>query len=50
MGGWNAKVRSQKTLGITRKVGPLAQNKARQRLTELRECTGHSKHPLSITQ
>ena len=49
-GGWNAKVRSQETLGITCKVGPEVQNKAGQRLTELRERTGHSKHPLSITQ
>ena len=50
MGGWNAKVRRQETLGITRKAGPLVQNKAGQRLTELRKCTDHSKHPLSITQ
>ena len=49
-GGWNAKVRSQETLGITCKVGPEVQNKAGQRLTELRERTGHGKHPLSITQ
>ena len=48
-GGWNAKVRSQETLGITCKVGPEVQNKAGQRLTELRERTGHGKHPLSIT-
>ena len=49
---WNAKVGSQEIPGLTDKFGLGVQNEAGQRLTELfpRECTGHSKHPLSTTQ
>ena len=49
---WNAKVGSQELPGITGKFGLGVQNKAGQRLTEFlpRDCTGHSKHPLSTTQ
>ena len=47
---WNAKVGSQETPGVTDKFG-LGVQKAGHRLTVLsRECTGHSKHPLPITQ
>ena len=47
MGGWNAKVGSQETLGVTGKFGLGVQNEAGQRLTVLpREHSGHSKHPL----
>ena len=48
---WNEKVRSQETTGVTGKFGLGVQNEAGQRLTVLlRECTGHSKHPLPKTQ
>ena len=52
IGDWNAKLGSQETPGVTGKFGLGIQNEARQRLIEflLRECTGHSKHPLSTTQ
>ena len=51
MGGWNAKVGSQETLGVTGKFGLGVQNEAGQRLRVLsRERTGHSKHPLPTTQ
>ena len=51
IGDWNAKVGSQETPGVTGKVGLGVQNEAGQRLRVLpRECTGHIKHPLSITQ
>ena len=48
---WNAKVGSQETPGVTGKLGLGMWNEAGQRLTVLsRKCTGHSKHPLPITQ
>ena len=49
---WNAKVGSQEILGVTGKFGLGVQSEAGQRLTRVlpTECTGHSKHPLSITQ
>ena len=51
IGGWNAKVGSQETPGVTGKFGLGVQNEAGQRLIVLpRECTGHSKHPLPTTQ
>ena len=51
IGDWNAKVGSQEIPGITGKFGLGEQNEAGQRLTVLpRECTGHSKHPLSTRQ
>ena len=51
IGDWNAKVGSQETPGVTGKIDLGVQNKAGQQLTVLpRECTGHSKHPLSTTQ
>ena len=51
IGDWNAKVGSQDTPGVTGKFGLGVQNEAGQRLTVmLRERTGHSKHPLPITQ
>ena len=51
IGDWNAKVGSQETPGVTGKFGLGIWNEAGQRLTVLpRKCTGHSKHPLPITQ
>ena len=52
IGDWNAKVGSQETPGVTVKFGLGVWNEARQRLTRVlpREGTGHSKHPLPITQ
>ena len=51
IGDWNAKVGSQEIPGVTGKFGHGVQNEAGQRLTLLpRECSGHSKHSLSITQ
>ena len=52
IGVWNAKLGSQETPGVTGKFGLGIQNEAGQRLIEflLRECTGHSKHPLPTTQ
>ena len=51
IGDWNAKIGSQEIPGVTGKFGLGVQNKAGQRLTVLpRECTGHSKYPLSTTQ
>ena len=47
--GWNAKVGSQETPGVTGKFGLGVQNEAGQRLTEF-VCTGHSKYPLPTTQ
>ena len=44
---WNAKVGSQEIPGVTSKFGLGVQNEAGQKL---RECTGHSKHPLPTTQ
>ena len=43
---WNAKGGSQETPGVTDKFGLGVQNEA----VLLREHTGHSKHPLQITQ
>ena len=46
-GGWNAKVGSQETPGVTGKFALGVQNVVGQRLIVLpRERTGHSKHPL----
>ena len=52
IGGWNAKVGSQETPGVTSKFGLGVQNEAGQRLIRVlpRKCTGHSKHPLPTTQ
>ena len=51
IGDWNAKVKSQETPGVTGKFGLGVHNEAGQRLTVFpREPTGHSKHPLPITQ
>ena len=51
IGEWNAKVGSQEISGVIGKFGLGIQNEAGQRLTVLpRECTGHSKYPLSTTQ
>ena len=51
MGGWNAKVGSQETLGVTGKFGLGVQNEVRQSNRVVpREHTGHSKHPLSTAQ
>ena len=55
IGGWNAKVGSQETPGVTGKFDLGVQNEAGQRLKEfcqentLWEHTGHSKHPLPTT-
>ena len=51
IGDWNAKVGSQEIPGVTGKFGLGVQNEEGQRLIVLpREGTGHSKHPLPITQ
>ena len=52
IGDWNAKVGSQEIPGVTGKFGLGVQNEAGRRLNRVlpRECTGHSKHPLSTTQ
>ena len=51
IGDQNTRVGSQATPGITGKFGLGVQNETGQRLTILlRECTGHSKHPLPATQ
>ena len=51
IGDWNAKVESQEIPGVTGKFGLGVQNEEGQRLIVLpREGTGHSKHPLPITQ
>ena len=50
IGDWNAKVGSQETLGVTGKFGLGIRNEAGQRLIELPERTGHSKHPFPTTQ
>ena len=48
---WNAKVGSQETPRVTGKFGLGVWNEAGQRLKILsREHTGHSKHPLPVTQ
>ena len=49
--GWNAKVGSQETPGVTGRFGLGMQNEAGQRLKEFcQKFTGHSKHPLPTTQ
>ena len=51
IGGWNAKVGSQETPGVTSKFGLGIQKEAGQRIGVLpRERTGYSKHPLPTTQ
>ena len=51
IGGWNTKVGSQETPGITGKFGLGVQYEAGWRLIVLpRGRTGHSKHPLPTTQ
>ena len=53
IGDWNAKVERQETPGVTGKFGLGVQNEVEQRLfnrVQLREHTGHSKHPLPTTQ
>ena len=51
IGAWNAKAGRQEIPAVTGKFVLGIQNEAGQRLTVLpRECTGHSKHPLPITQ
>ena len=51
IGDWNVKVGSQEIPGVTGKFGLGVQNEEGQRLIVLpREGTGHSKHPLPITQ
>ena len=49
---WNVKVGSQEIPGVTSKFGFRVQNETGKRLTEFckRECSGHSKHSLPITQ
>ena len=51
-GNWNAKLGSQDITGVTGKFGLGVKNEAGQKLTIFlpRECTGHSKHPLPMTQ
>ena len=50
--GWNAKVGSQETPGVTGKFGLGIRNEAGQKTNRVlpRKCTGHSKHPLPTTQ
>ena len=52
IGDRNAKVGTQETPGVTGKFGLGIWNETGQRLRRVlpRECTGHSKHPLSTTQ
>ena len=51
VGDWNAKVGSQETPGVTGKFGLEVRNEAGENNRVLpRECSGHSKHSLSITQ
>ena len=51
IGDWNEKGGTQETSGVTGKFGLGVWNKAGQRLRVLpRQRTGHSKHPLPITQ
>ena len=51
MGDWNAKVGSQEIPGVTGKFG-LGTEGSRAKANRVlpRKCTGHSKHPLPITQ
>ena len=52
IGDWNAKLGSQETPGVTGKFGLGVRNEGRAKANRvlLRECTGHSKHPLPATQ
>ena len=52
IGDWNAKVGSQEIPGITDKfgLGVTEQSRAKANRILLRECIGHSKHPLPATQ
>ena len=52
MGDWNAKVGSQVIPGVTGKFDFEIQNEAGKTANSilLRECTGHSKHPLPTTE
>ena len=51
IGDWNAKVGSQKILGVIGKFGLGVQNEAGKANRVLpRECTGHSKHPFPTTR
>ena len=51
IGDWNAKVGCQEIPGVTGEFGLGVRNEAGQRLTVLlRECTYHSKHPLTTIQ
>ena len=51
IGDWNAKVGSQEISGLTGKFGHGVQKSRAQANRDLpREHTGHSKHPLPITQ
>ena len=50
IGDWNAKVGSQETPGVTDKFVLGVQNEAGKTTVLPRERTGHSKHPLPITQ
>ena len=51
IGDWSTKVGSQEIPGVMGKFGLGVQNEAGQRVIVLpRECTGHSKHPLSTTR
>ena len=49
IGGWNAKVRSQETPGVTGRFGLECRMKQGKEILP-RKCTGHSKHPLPTTQ
>ena len=52
IGDWNAEVGSQETPGITGKIWPWSTECSRAKANRVlpRECTGHSKHPLPMTQ
>ena len=51
IGDWNAKVGSQETPGVTGKFGlGIQKYRAKANRVLTRECTGHSEHPLPITQ
>ena len=52
IGDWNAKVGSQEIPGITDKfgLGVTERSRAKANRILLRECIGHSKHPLPATQ
>ena len=51
-GAWNAKVRSQEIPGVTGKYSSWTTKWSRAKANRVlpKECTGHSKHPLSTTQ